>query len=146
MDLVVLLAELSQGHDRNYRSLDDELRQRGYSEREIEQAMFWYTSREEPGEVDAVFPRPTRSLRVLSDFERMSISGESYGFLLRLLNLGIIDLDQFERVIARSIPVGPEKIELGDVKAIASSVIFNREMDEVEEDLFEAFDEDAPSA
>jgi len=146
MDLVMLVAELSQGRERDYRALDDELQRRGYSEREIEQAVFWFTSREEPGEVQAAIYPPARSLRVLSDFERMSISGESYGFLLRLLNLGIIDLEQFERVMARSIPVGPEKIELGDVKAIASSVIFNREMDEVEEDLFEAFEEDAPTA
>lgn len=148
MDLVVLVAELSQSDDKSYQDLDRELSKRGYSSEEIEQAVFWFSSNHDANRsddsvlTDAIEMHGERPLRVLSEFERMSIGSESYGFLLRLLNLGIIDLDQFERIIARSIPVGPEKIHMSDVKAIACAVVFNKDVHEVEEDLFDQFDED----
>jgi uncharacterized protein Smg (DUF494 family) len=73
------------------------------------------------------------------------MSRDCYGYLLRLLNLGIMDLEQFERVVARAIPVGPEKIQLGEIKAIACAVVFNRDLSEVEEDFLEHFDDDLPT-
>lgn len=144
MDLVVLVAELSQNSDKSYRDLDKELSTRGYSPEEIEQAMFWFTSRGDTPERERV-QMPSGAVRVPSDLERMSLSEESFGYLLRLLNLGIMDLDQFERVIARAIPVGPEKIHLNDVKAIASAVVFNRDLGEVEDEFLDQFDDDLPT-
>jgi uncharacterized protein Smg (DUF494 family) len=144
MDLVVLVAELSQNSDKSYRDLDQELTTRGYTPEEIAQAMFWFSSRGDTPERERV-QLPSGAVRVLSDMERMSVSGESYGYLLRLLNLGIMDLDQFERVISRAIPVGPEKIHINEVKAIACSVVFNRDLGEVEDDFLDQFDDDVPT-
>lgn len=141
MDLVVLVAELSQDGDKSYRDLDEELATRGYTAEEIEQAMFWFSSRSDTPERERVL-LPSGAVRVPSELERMSVSGESYGYLLRLLNLGIMDLDQFERVIARAIPVGAEKIHVNEVKAIACSVVFNRDLGEVEDDFLDQFDDD----
>jgi hypothetical protein len=56
-----------------------------------------------------------------------------------------VDLDQFERVIARAIPVGPEKIHLNDVKMIACSIVFNRDLGEVEDEFLDQFDDDLPT-
>lgn len=144
MDLVVLVAELSQNSDKSYRDLDKELVTRGYSPEEIEQAMFWFSSRGDTPERERI-QMPSGAVRVPSELERMSLSGESYGYLLRLLNLGIVDLDQFERVIARAIPVGPEKIHLNDVKMIACSIVFNRDLGEVEDEFLDQFDDDLPT-
>jgi len=142
MDLVVLVAELSQNSDRSYRDLDKELSRRGYSAVEIEQAMFWFSSRGDTPERSRIDRVGSASVRVPSELERISLSGECYGYLLRLLNLGIMDLEQFERVIARAIPVGPEKIHMGEIKAIACSVVFNRDLSEVEDDFFDHLDDD----
>jgi uncharacterized protein Smg (DUF494 family) len=118
---------------------------RGYSPEEIEQAIFWFTSRGDGFSEEEIEPKVSRTVRVLSEWERLSLSSECYGFLLRLLNLGIIGNEQFEKIITRSIPIGPEKIHLNEVKAIACSVIFNRDFNEFEEDLFDQFDEDIPT-
>ena len=146
MDLVVLVAELSQRTGRSLHDMDRELMLRGYSPEEIDQAMYWYSSRNEYGTARASLPHGSQALRVLTEFERMSINSECHGFLLRLQNLGIIDMEQFERIIARAIPVGPEKIEISDVKTIACSVIFDRDIDDVEDEAFDIFGDVAPAS
>ena len=146
MDLVVLVAELTQNNDKSYKDLDKELMMRGYSQDEIERAVVWYTTRDDVLEEDEIVQHGKNSFRVLSDWERMSLSSECYSYLLRLLNLGVVDGGQFESIIARAIPVGPEKVQLNDVKAIACSVIFNREPGEMEDELVAFFDDEMPAA
>jgi uncharacterized protein Smg (DUF494 family) len=146
MDLVVLVAELTQNNDKSYKDLDKELMMRGYSQDEIERAVVWYTTRDDVLEEDEIVQHGKNSFRVLSDWERMSLSSECYSYLLRLLNLGVVDGGQFESIIARAIPVGPEKVQLNDVKAIACAVIFNREPGEMEDELVEFFDDEMPAA
>ena len=145
MDLVVLVAELTRDNDKSYKDLDQELMMRGYSQEEIERAVVWYATRDDVLGDDQILPHGRNSVRVLSDWERMSLSSECYAYLLRLNNLGIVDGDQFEKIIARAIPVGSEKVQLNDVKAIACSVVFNKEPGELEDDLVDFFDEDIPA-
>jgi uncharacterized protein Smg (DUF494 family) len=137
MDLVVLVAEISRSAEVSSIELDRELLSRGYSADEIEHAVFWFSSRSEWHGADR--PRGG-SFRVLSDFERMSLSTEAFDYMFRLLNLGIIGGRQFETIVARAIPVGTEKVEVEDVKEIACSVIFDREAGEGDEDVFDRFD------
>jgi uncharacterized protein Smg (DUF494 family) len=119
MDIVVLVAEL-RTHDRcSVEDLGRELTQRGYAAEEVDEAVSWYASCAHNG------VRSTTGTRVLSGFERMSMSNECQGYLLRLYNLGIIDIEQFDRIVARAIPVRPEKVHLGDVKEIASAIAFD---------------------
>ena len=139
MDLVMLVAEMSRSADRRPVELDQELTRRGYSTEEIEHAVFWISSRPEASRTSI---RPTRTMRVLSEFERMSLSIEAYDYLYRLQNLGIIDSRQFETILARAIPVGAEKVHAEDVKGIACAVIFNRDMGDVDEEAFDRFDTD----
>ena len=75
MDLVMLVAEMSRSADRRPVELDKELTRRGYSSEEIEHAVFWISSRPEASRASI---RPTRTMRVLSEFERMSLSIEAY--------------------------------------------------------------------
>jgi uncharacterized protein Smg (DUF494 family) len=141
MDLVVLVAEIAQDNDRYYKDLDQELLTRGYNQDEIDRAVVWYTTRGEVPEGEEIIQHGKSSFRVLSQWERMSLSSECYGYLLRLLHLGIVDGDHFEKIIARSIPVGPEKVQLNDVKEIACSVLFNRDTGELEDELVDFLDD-----
>jgi uncharacterized protein Smg (DUF494 family) len=137
MDLVVLVAEMSRGADRQYVELDKELSSRGYSPDEIGHAVFWLSSRPAPRD-----GYRNRSIRVLSEFERLSLSTEAYGYLFRLQNLGLVDARQFETILARAIPMGADKVGVEDVKSIAYAVIFEKEAGELEEDVFGGFDAD----
>jgi len=137
MDLMVLVAEMSRGSDRQHIELDKELTRRGYSADEIGHAVSCLSSRP----TLRIAPR-AQSLRVLSEFERMSLSTEAYGYLYRLQNLGLLDARQFETVVARAIPMGGDKVGLEDVKSLAYAVIFDKDPDDLEEDLFGGFDAD----
>jgi Smg protein len=143
MDLVVLVAEMSRRADRTHVELDKELTSRGYSAQEIEHAMFWVSSRPESTARDG---RPVRATRVLSEFERMSLSTDAYGYLFRLQNLGLVDRRQFETILARAIPVGADKVGVEDVKTIAYSVIFDKDAGELEEEVLGRFDADGAPA
>jgi uncharacterized protein Smg (DUF494 family) len=139
MDLVVLVAEMSRSAEHGPVELDQELTRRGYSSEEIEHATFWISSR--PDASRAGF-RPGRTQRVLSQFERMSLNTEAYDFLLRIENLGIIDREQFETILARAIPVGADKVRVEDVKGIACDVIFRRDTGDFEEEAVDRYDAD----
>jgi Smg protein len=143
MDLVVLVAEMSRRADRTHIELDKELSSRGYSADEIEHAVFWFSSQPRAVSRD---PRRGPATRVLSEFERMSLSAEAFGYLFRLQNLGLVDVRQFENLVARAIPVGADKVGIEDVKAIAYSVIFDKEPGELEEEMFGSFDADGAPA
>jgi uncharacterized protein Smg (DUF494 family) len=137
MDLVVLVAEMTRTADRTHVELDRELSRRGYSSDEIENAVGWFSSRPEGRYGDR---GARRSVRVLSEFERLSLSTAAYDYLFRLLNLGIVDGSQFETILARAIPVGAEKVPVEDVKTIACSVIFDRDAGDIEEESIDRFD------
>ena len=138
MDLVVLVAEMSYGADRRHVEFDKELSSRGYSADEIGHAVFWYSSRSARGEGQRY-----RVTRVLSEFERMSLATEAYGYLYRLQNLGLIDARQFETIVARAIPMGGDKVGIEEVKSIAYAVIFDKDPVDLEEDVFGGFDADS---
>jgi uncharacterized protein Smg (DUF494 family) len=137
MDLVVLVAEMSRGADRQHVEFDKELTRRGYSPDEIGHAVFWFSSRTATRDAQR-----RCGTRVLSEFERMSLSTEAYGYLYRLQNLGLIDARQFETIVARAIPMGGDKVGIEEVKSIAYAVIFDKEPGDLEEDVFGGFDAD----
>jgi uncharacterized protein Smg (DUF494 family) len=137
IDLVVLVADLSQNKGKTLQELDTELVDLGYSAEEIEHAIFWLSSKWRPSSRllgDAAKP----AHRVLSPWEAMCLDGDSYGYLLRLQNLGIIDLEQFETIMTRILPIGGEKLPLGELKTLAGSIIFDLGIEETDDDLFES--------
>lgn len=140
IDLVVLVAEMSRREGKSLRELDEELEGLGYSSKEIEQAMFWLSSQHR-----SVLPMAERisrpSHRVLSPWEAACLDSEAYGYLLHLQNLGIIDQEQFEKIVTRILPIGGEKLPLGELKTLAGSVIFDlgsEELDDESPDLLDA--------
>jgi Smg protein len=141
IDLVVLVAEMSRREGKSLRELDQALEELGYSSKEIEQAMFWLSSQNRstiPGAARIAKP----SHRVLSPWESACLDTEAYGYLLHLQNLGIIDQEQFEKIVTRILPIGGEKLPLGELKTLAGAVIFNvgaEDYDEETLDVIESF-------
>ncbi len=140
IDLVVLVAELSRDKGKSLKELDQELVGQGYSSKEIEQAMFWLSSQHRaamscPGTV----AKPAH--RVLSPWEAACLDSEAYGYLLRLQNLGIIDQVQFDRIVTRILPIGGEKLPLGELKTLAGSIIFNLGAEDSEEESLDVLDD-----
>ena len=128
-----------RGREGRYRSRDRVIeRELDVASDEIGHAVFWFSSRPAPRDLQ----RPM-STRVLSEFERMSLSTEACGYLYRLQNLGLIDARQFETIVARAIPMGGDKVGIEDVKSIAYAVIFDKDPGDLEEDVFGGFDADS---
>ena len=140
IDLVVLVAELSERKGKSLRELDQELVGRGYSSKEIEQAMFWFSSQRRSGVLYArSSTKPAH--RVLSPWESMCLDSDAYGYLLHLQNLGIIDQDQFEKIVTRILPIGGEKLPLGELKTLAGYIIFNVGAEDHDDESFDVFDD-----
>lgn len=139
IDLVVLVAEMSRREGKSLRELDQALEELGYSSKEIEQAMFWLSSQDR-----STIPGATRigkpAHRVLSPWEAACLDTEAYGYLLHLQNLGIIDQEQFEKIVTRILPIGGEKLPLGELKTLAGSVIFNVATEEYDEETLEGLE------
>jgi len=141
IDIVVLVAERSQNKGKTLKELDEELVHLGYSADEIEQAMFWLSSQWRPVQRHAGDGPSRMAHRVLSPWEGMCLDTDAYGYLLRLQNLGIIDLDQFEKIMTRILPIGGEKLPLGELKTLAGAVIFNLGGEDGEDEFFDVFDD-----
>lgn len=142
MDLVVLVAELSQKDGKSFRELDKELVHQGYSVEEVEQAIAWMASQWHPSDTAHINQFDSEARRVLSPWETLSLDSDAHGYLLRLQTLGIIDSEQFERILARIMPFAAEKFTMNDVKALAGSVIFNLGADLSDDALFHVIDDE----
>ena len=66
---------------------------------------------------------------------------EAYSYLLRLQTLGLVDDDQFERIMYRILPFRGERLGVNEIKALAGSVIFDLGGDEFENELLNALDD-----
>ena len=141
MDLVVLVAEISQHSGKSLKELDKELVTHGYSSEEIQQALFWITSRWYPIDPDGCgATRPT--FRVLAPWEVMGLASDAHGYLLRLRHLGLLDETQLERIMKRVVPYAGDKLRLPEVKALAGRIIFDTDSEDIEETLFQVLDDE----
>ena len=134
LEIVVILMDYLREHQgalNNADELYDALQDMGFAESEISSAYYWLLDRfGAAGEqYFSEFPVMTLSNRVLSDTERLHITPEAHGFLLRLLNLSLIDEEQFEAIVERAQVFGSRPVDIDQLKLVASSVVF-RDLDE----------------
>jgi uncharacterized protein Smg (DUF494 family) len=90
-----------------------------YNAAQLSAAYSWILQR------NPVALRPT-SPRVLHFAERMMISPESYGYLLDLTNLGVLDALSMEKVIEKVMFHSLERMPLDKVKAIVAEVLLDK--------------------
>lgn len=64
--------------------------------------------------------------RVLHFAERMMISPEAYGYLLDLVNLGVLDALELEKIIEKVMFQSLERTPIEKIKAIVAETLFDK--------------------
>ncbi len=111
------------------------LSERGYTDGEISTAFSWLFDRfaAEGTGVGGSFGRglggttPGRggSVRVLHEAERMVVTPAAYGYLIQLRALDLLSDHDVEQILERIMMMGPDRVELADIKQLASQIAFD---------------------
>ena len=141
MDLVVLLVEMTRTSNKSFGEVDKELISLGYSSEEIEQAFSWVSSQWHRVDHGLAGEDGAVAVRVLSPWESAVLDTDAYSYLLRLQALGLLDDDQFERIMYRIVPFRGERLGVSEIKALAGSVIFDLGGEELESELLAMLDD-----
>lgn len=114
--IVVLVKRLRHGDDLS--SLPSESVS-GYNASQLSAAYSWILQK---------YPTlpSNRAPRVLHFAERMMISPAAYGYLLDLVNLGVLDALGMEKVIEKVMFQSLEQAPLDKIKAIVADVLFDK--------------------
>jgi len=130
LEIVVYLMDHMRENQGALPFMDDlsgELQGLGYTDAEISSAYSWVLDRFESmhEKFFEQFPSEHFSNRVLTQYERLQLAADAYGYLLKLLNLRVIDDQQFESILERAVIFGPRLISLDQIKMLTSAVLFN---------------------
>lgn len=119
--VMILLKEIREKHLRldEIESISSQLIGQGYTETEISAAFSWVYARldgVEPAEVLFRDDPAKSSFRVLHPAEATVLKPDSYGQLVEMQALGLLQLDDVEKIIERAMsfggPLGVEEIRL----------------------------------
>jgi uncharacterized protein Smg (DUF494 family) len=125
--IVYLLNELQQerkGIDKI--DLTRDLLVKGYTEGEINLAFSWIVNHLKTPSHDRIDSDIdyTDQFEDYPEFERLIISPDAYGFLLQLIQLGVIKENDIEIFIERAIAYGKDDISVEDLKSIVATILF----------------------
>lgn len=76
--------------------------------------------------LDAITDEKNRVLymRTMNREERSRFSTDAFGFLSRLVRLGVISEDQREEIIEKAMVIYSGRIDIQDIKAIIASILY----------------------
>lgn len=99
---------------------------RGYGEREVAEALSWLFDKFTFLTVKSteIVEQKKDSVRVLNDYERLKITPQVYGYLLKLQSLSVINGQQLERVVDYCMLIGSNAITESDIDEIVASIVF----------------------
>lgn len=129
LEIVVYLIDHIRANHGRLSDMDDvssDLRNMGYTDNEISSAYCWVMDRYGANDQTyySDFPDEHHSLRVLTSSERYQFDTLAQGFLLKLVNLNLVDDEQLEMILDRGAMLGPKPVTLDQMKLIASSFVF----------------------
>ncbi len=109
----------------------DELSAQGYTPTEISTAFSWLIDRMEFG--DQVISNDdianSASFRILDGRERTAVGADTFGYLLQMLQLGLISNEHLEMLIERLTVDDGHDLSGAELKAVIASVVFNADGD-----------------
>lgn len=126
--LVILMSEYPEGNINpdEFEPLTKDLFGQGYTQHEVETALFWFNSRIEMRANRLVTDEMTKnSFRVLHDIEKTVISPQAYGYLLNLSNLDILSLEELDSIIEKAVLLGGRKVDIDDMKLFIAAHIMD---------------------
>jgi uncharacterized protein Smg (DUF494 family) len=114
---------------KNRVSLTNALTMKGYTETEINLAFAWiFNHLRSPvsgkGDHEQAI---NEEMDQFADADQLVISPEAYGYLLHLLDLGIMKDNDVEMFVERALAYGKEAINVDDLKSIVATIIFGME-------------------
>lgn len=99
-----------------------ELSDDGYTVAEIGAAFSWLVDRSS-GPLSAAEDRSRTSFRILHESERELFTSEAYGYVIQLLEIGLLSGIELETIINRAQVAGLYALTIADVKAMASVLL-----------------------
>lgn len=128
VELLILLMSELRG-DKQLVEVDmSELQERGYTSSEITQALSWLHDHLQQGsETTTVASKGQGSRRVLHEAEKGVIPTEGQGYLIQLVELGLLGDRDLETVIERAMLSGYERVTLDELREIVAGVLSARE-------------------
>ena len=95
-----------------------------YKKAEVSAAFSWIMQRYETGDMAPLSTPDSTPHRILHFAERLVISPDAYGYMLELVNLGLIDFLTMEKIIEKVMLNSSERITIEKMKEIVSTLIF----------------------
>jgi len=125
--IVYLLNELQQdrkGKDKI--DLTRDLLLKGYTDGEVSLAFSWIFNylKNPPQDRGGMDIEYNDQLEDYPEFEKLVISPDAYGFLLQLIQLGVIKESDIEMFIERAVAFGKDDISVDDLKSIIATILF----------------------
>lgn len=136
MDIVsFIIKEVLEGKDllETETEIVESLMDQGYSLEEINSAFDWLSSLVTKGMTKKRI-KPTTSKRILHHLEKLKLSSQAYGLLIRMQESGLITSAQQEEIIEQAL-TSNEEVGPGEIKRIAGQVVFNNPFHRWEEGL-----------
>lgn len=127
--LVILMREYPTGAIRpdEFEPLANDLIGLGYTQQEIETALFWFYNRQELNVQNRKDDRfEQESFRYLHDAERSVITPQAYGYLIELQQLGLINLSEMDAMIERAVMIGGRRVDVDDMKMFIAAMIMDQ--------------------
>ena len=126
--IVYLLTEIQQDWNQKARvDLTSALQLKGYTDIEINLAFSWiFNHLQQP--MSDKFPRKSKldsDLDEFHDIEQLILSPDAYGYLLQMIQLGIIKDEEMDQFVERALAFGKDDISVEDLKSIVASILFN---------------------
>jgi uncharacterized protein Smg (DUF494 family) len=125
--IVHLLSEMQQERRQKDKvDLSNDLMLRGYTEIEINLAFSWIFNHLQPASQDRADHAAVvkQDLEDFVDIEKLVISPEAYGYLIQLIQLGVIKDHDIELLVERAMAYGKDDINVDDLKSIVATIIF----------------------
>jgi uncharacterized protein Smg (DUF494 family) len=126
--LIQLLGHLKE-HDLDIDSIGeftDGLVTRGYDEHEVTEAIHWFIEKMNSRSVMSteIHEQSSGSIRVLHENERINISPDVYGYLLKLKSMEVVTGAQMEKILDYYMLLGSNSMNDIDINEIIASILF----------------------
>jgi Smg protein len=126
LDIIIYLAQYiksNQGKLGNLVEVFRDLQELGFSEDEIRKASHWFLNRL-PGIYKSEKGKSSLYSH-LSGLNQNYFTPESFGFLYQIEELGLLNQNEMEILIQRSLALGEDKVELQTIKNLANILFFS---------------------
>ena len=117
----------NKGERSKFKEMSADLHSLGFTEKEISSAYSWMFDRYD-GDFEHLFTTPeltTTSSRILAPRERLAVSSAAFGYLGRLVELGILRYSDLEEIIEACVQSGRHNVTLDEMKLIVSGALFD---------------------